>query len=172
MSQAGVVNPSSSPGIITFLEGNSGGRVGPDNTNTIYLLGAGGISVTGTAISNTLNIVPSGFVSNWTDITSGATIMAINNGYTANSASLLAFVLPSVANSTYGSMIALAGKGTGGWTLTQNSTQVIHFGLIDTTTGVGGSLSSTSRRDVVFLLCTTAGTDWTVVDCIGNISWN
>ena len=67
-------------------------------------------------------------------------------------------------------MIEVAGKGTGGWTLAQNSGQVIHMEGVDSTTGTGGSLSSSERYDAVRLLCITADTDWLVRSGIGNLT--
>lgn len=60
MSQAGPLNSTGivSPGV-QVLQGNSGGDVGPDGSNRIFILGnlASGINVIGTPGTNTLTIV-------------------------------------------------------------------------------------------------------------------
>ncbi len=94
--------------------------------------------------------------------------MAVNTGYTANNAALVTLTLPATA--AFGSVIAVVGKGAGLWKIAQNASQTIHFGFVNTTTGTGGSLASTLQYDVVYLVCTTANTDFTVVQSIGNIT--
>ena len=39
-------------------------------------------------------------------------------------------------------------------TIAQNDGEAIHFGNVDTTVGVGGSISSTEQYDSIELLCT------------------
>ena len=41
MSQAGVVNVVSEPGVVDFLQGDTGGPVGPNGSSVIFLLGDG-----------------------------------------------------------------------------------------------------------------------------------
>jgi hypothetical protein len=94
--------------------------------------------------------------------------MAVNNGYIADNAGLVTLTLPAVA--ALGSIIRVAGKGTGGWSIAQNAGQVIHFGAFDTTPGALGSLSSNQQYDCVELVCTTANTDFTVVSVMGNLT--
>jgi hypothetical protein len=94
--------------------------------------------------------------------------MAVNNGYTANNAGLVTLTLPVTA--AYGTVMAVVGKGAGGWKVAQNSGQSIHFGISSTTSGVGGSLASTAQYDCIFILCTVANTDFTIYDCVGNLT--
>jgi hypothetical protein len=104
----------------------------------------------------------------WTDITvGGPTQMFPDNGYTTNSAGLVQLTLPTVA--AYGTEVEIVGKGTGGWQINQNGGQVIHFGILDTTVGVGGMLFSNQQYDSVKLLCTVTNTDFTVINSMGNI---
>jgi hypothetical protein len=125
-----------------------------------------GISVTNGA--GTITISGTGGGLTWTDVTGTTQAMAVNNGYTANNAGLVTLTLPAAA--VYGSLIAVVGKGAGGWTIAQNSGQTIHFGATNTTSGATGTLSSTKQYDVVFLLCTVLNTDFTVIDSIGNLT--
>lgn len=141
------------------------GSTGADPVLATLTAGTG-ISITNGAGS--ITIAGSGGGLTWTDVTGTTQAMAVNNGYTANNSSLITFTLPSTA--AYGTIMAVVGKGTGLWTIAQNSGQTIHFGITNTTTGTGGSLSSTKQYDVVYLLCSIANTDFTVLQSIGNLT--
>jgi hypothetical protein len=125
-----------------------------------------GISITNGAGSITIAGTGGGLT--WTDVTGSTQAMAVNNGYTADSGSLITFTLPSTA--AFGTVMAVVGKGTGLWKIAQNSGQTIHMGITNTTTGTGGSLASNFQYDVVYLLCTVANTDFTCVQAIGNLT--
>jgi hypothetical protein len=57
MSQAGRYLPSTpAPGTVLFLEGNTGGAVGPDVTGTIFVVGAGNIETVGTPLTDTITV--------------------------------------------------------------------------------------------------------------------
>lgn len=125
-----------------------------------------GISVTNGPGSIIITALAGGFA--WTDVLGVAQAMAVNNGYIADNAGLVTLTLPAVA--ALGSIIRVAGKGTGRWSIAQNAGQVIHFGAFDTTPGALGSLSSNQQYDCVELVCTTANTDFTVVSVMGNLT--
>jgi hypothetical protein len=127
-----------------------------------------GISITSATGSITINATGGGLIT-WTDVTGTTQAMAINSGYTANNAGAVTLTLPSTA--AYGSIIAMQGKGAGGWVIAQNASQLIHFGNATTTTGTGGSLASTNQWDSLTLLCVIANTTWTVLGgAQGNIT--
>lgn len=98
----------------------------------------------------------------------GPTNMVINHGYVANNSSQVLLNLPVTA--VFGAIIRIAGKGAGGWKITQNSGQTIHFGDDNTTAGVSGFISSQNSNDCLELLCTTDNTDFTVLSCVGNMT--
>jgi hypothetical protein len=125
-----------------------------------------GISITNGAGSITINGAGGGL--SWTDVTGTTQAMAVNNGYTANNAGLVTLTLPTTA--AYGTLMAVVGKGAGLWKLAQNASQTIHFGITNTTTGTGGSIAATFQYDVVYVLCTVANTDFTVIQSIGNLT--
>lgn len=126
-----------------------------------------GVSITNGAGSITINASGGGLT--WTVITGAAQALAVNNGYIANNAGTVVFTLPVTA--AVGTVIAVTGiNNNTGWQIAQNVGQTIYFGSANTTTGVGGSLTSTRIRDTVFLLCVVANTDWNVIDSIGNIT--
>ena len=131
------------------VPGSSGNVLTSDGTNWTSAAATGGLT--------------------WTDVVGASQAMAVNHGYTSNDgASLVTFTLP--ASAVYGSVMAVVGKATGLWTIAQNSGQTIHFGNKNTTTGATGTLSSTLQYDVVYLLCTIANTDFTVIQSIGNLT--
>ena len=107
--------------------------------------------------------------SNWVDSITTPVNLIANMSYVAdNGATLTTFTLPVTA--PFATIIQVAGKSAGGWTIAQNVGQSINFGSIATTTGAGGSLSSSNKNDFVRLLCTTASTTWNVISSIGNIT--
>jgi hypothetical protein len=104
----------------------------------------------------------------WTEVTGTSQSMSVNQGYIANNAGLVTLTLPSTA--AVGATVEVVGKGAGGWRIAQNAGQTIHVVSSNTTTGVGGSLSSTVRYDCVQLICTTADTDWVAKHSMGNLT--
>lgn len=142
------------------------GSTGADPVLATLTAGTG-ITITNAAGSITISGTGGGM--SWVDVTSNTQAMVVNTGYTSNNgATLITFTLPATA--AYGAQLAVVGKAAGLWTIAQNSGQTIHFGNANTTTGAGGSLSSTNQYDVVFLLCTVANTDFTVINSIGNLT--
>ena len=102
------------------------------------------------------------------EITGTSASMATGNAYVTNNASTVNLLLPSVA--AFGDIVAVVGKGAGGWLVSQNSGQIIKFGNTNSTSGVGGSIASTDAGDVVFLMCITANTEFRVIQSIGLIT--
>jgi len=107
----------------------------------------------------------------WIDQTSTTVTAAINTGYicTSTASALITFTLPSTA--AEGSVIAIAGKSSGGWKLNQPASTTIHWSGVSTTTGTGGSLASTTQYDTVMIVCSTANTDWVVIAANGNLTY-
>lgn len=153
-------------GGVSSLTGNSGGPVTPSG-GTINVIGSGSITVTGNPGTSTLTIASSGGFT-WNEITTTSATMSVSNGYIANNAGFVTLTLPTTA--AQGSIVRVAGKGTGLWLIAQNAGQTIHFGSVDTTTGSGGSLAAILRYDCVELLCITANTDFVVLSVIGNLT--
>lgn len=126
-----------------------------------------GIGITNGAGSITIAATGGGMA--WVDVTGGSQAIAINTGYTANFATLVTFTLPTPA--AYGSITEIVGKGVGLWKIAQNANQMIHFGGVTTTTGVGGSLAAILQYDTVRLVCTVADLEWTVTNAVGNLTY-
>jgi len=105
----------------------------------------------------------------WTEVTAH-TSMVTKKGYIVNNISRIELTLPATA--AVGDIVAVTGKGAGGWKILQNASQTIHFGIYASLAGVGGYLQSDDYRDTVQLICITLNTDWKVVWCSGNININ
>lgn len=134
--------------------------------NIINFLNGTNVSITSSSNNITFNATGGGL--NWIDVTGTTQAMSVNTGYVADNAGLVTLTLPSTA--AFGTLIAVLGRGAGGWTIAQNAGQQIIVGSSSTTVGVGGSVSSTDRRDSIFLLCTSANTEFTRTGVDGNVT--
>lgn len=170
---SGVISVDGNPGIFTETISITNG------TNGQLLIGGGAaatwanLTSTGGSVSitngaNSINLETVGTAIIWNEIIAVSQGMSVNNGYIANNAGLVTLTLP--VTSSVGDIIGIVGQGAGGWTVAQNAGQTIHFISSDTTTGIGGSLSSTVRYDCIELICTVADTDWVVRSSVGNIT--
>jgi len=151
-------------GGISTITGTTGGNIGPDGSGNINIIGAGSVTVSGNALTNTLTItVPSTFFA-WTVIT--ANQMAVTfNGYFINGGSRVDITLP--ATSSVGDTFQLVDKGGNLWSILQGAGQQIKFKNASTTVGVGGSITSQIVGDSALLVCSVANTEWWIVDSIG-----
>jgi hypothetical protein len=142
--------------------------IGSTGADPVLATLTAGVGITVTNGTGTITIAGTGGGLAWTDVTGTTQAMAVNNGYFADNAGLVTLTLPSTA--ALGSVMAVVGKGAGGWKLAQNASQTVHFGIVNTTTGTGGSLASTNQYDVVYIVCSTANTDFVVTSSIGNLT--
>ena len=169
MSQAGVNNLDSSGDLVMFLEGNSGGAVGPDPaTGIVDVVGAGGVTVVGNPGTHTLTITVSGEGMTWNTITASQ-MLVVNNGYICISpGGALALQLPAV--SSLGDEIKIVLDGSTSFSVTQGAGQSIRLANAVTTAGAGGSLTTTQQGDTLLLVCQTANLKWNVLSSIGNLT--
>lgn len=102
----------------------------------------------------------------WTTATASLTA-AINTGYVVVMAipGLCSIQIPAV--STVGDIIEITGLTIGMWRLTQQAGQTVHFSGVDTTPGVGGSISATTRYDSIKIICVVASAEWNVLSSTG-----
>lgn len=133
--------------------------------NAFTIAGSGAISTSASGSTVTISVAAGGL--SWNVETGTSAQMAVNNGYIANNAGTVTFTLPDTA--AVGDLLKVTGL-QGAWSIAQNAGETIHFGVLSTTTGVGGSLTSTLPRDAVELVCVVADTDWNVLSSIGNIT--
>jgi hypothetical protein len=108
---------------------------------------------------------PSGFT--WVSVAGTTQTLSPSTAYVNQNSSLTTFTLPSSAN--FGDTYIISGVGTGGWTLTENSGQQILIGTGHTTT-TSGSISSTVKSDSIYIVCTTANTNFKAVFWTGNLT--
>jgi hypothetical protein len=141
-----VVGPTGATADHIAVFDSTTGKLIKDGGKTIAELGGGGIT--------------------WTEITDSATA-SVDNGYIANKGTLLTLTLPTTA--AVGSVVAISGKGAGGWKIAQNADEQIIFGNKSTTVGVTGYLASVNQYDAIELVCVIANTTWLVTRSVGNI---
>jgi hypothetical protein len=125
-----------------------------------------GIAITNTSGGITIDTTGGGFT--WHTVGAATQNLSAANGYIANNAGGVAFLLPAAA--TPGATIKITTINAGGFTVTQNAGQTIHLGVDATTTGVTGFLQSTANYDSIELVCTVTNTTWTVVNSVGNFN--
>ncbi len=125
-----------------------------------------GIGITNGSGSITIDSVGGGFT--WNDVVGTSDDFEASNGYIANNAGLVTITLPTTC--AVGDSFKIVGLGAGGWRIAQNASQVIHFGNMDTTTGVVGMLDSTNRYDCVEFLCVVLNNEFVVLSSVGNIT--
>jgi hypothetical protein len=88
----------------------------------------------------------------------GTSQLAVDNfGYIIGNSSQTTVTLPSVA--AVGAIVAVQGKGAGGWILRANTGQTIQVG--QSVTSSGGSVTSAAAFDAIQVVCVTANTVWT-----------
>lgn len=176
MSQGGILNSVGgpiAPTIPTSFVEDSGTAI--PSSNTLHIVGGTGVTTRGSG--NTVVINGSGGGFTWNNVTGTTAVMAAQNAYQPNNASLvtLSYGTGGGAGFNFGDTILVKGLGAGGWTITQfNSGDQIIFGNKATTPGSGGSLSSSNQYDVVALVCTATAAPgsliWQVIYSIGNLT--
>ena len=118
-------------------------------TNISIVNGPGAITISATGAAGLI----------WNDIVGNSKAMIGENGYVTENAGLTTLTLPAASN--FGDQISIIGRGAGGWTIAQGAGQQVIIGNTSSTSGAGGSVSSTNRRDSLTLICTLANTQWT-----------
>lgn len=103
----------------------------------------------------------------WSAITTSQTAQNFK-GYITSGGSRVNITLPTTA--AVGSIIEVFNLNANGWSISQNTSQYIIFGAVQTTTTTG-SLSSTQIGDSIKLICVVANNGWAVVSSIGNITY-
>ena len=132
--------------------------------NNLNILGAGSITTAGAGSTVTISVSGSGIT--WSTIAASQTL-AVQNGYFCIApGGALVLLLPAV--SVIGDVIEVTLDGATSFSVTQGAGQSIKIGNTATTVGVGGSLSSTTQGDTLYMVCQTANLKWNVLSVIGN----
>ena len=129
------------------------------------IAGSGTITVTSTTGAITISSTGVGGLM-WNDVPGTTQAAVVNNGYIISNAGQTTVTIPATA--AEGSVIAISGKGAGGWVMQMNTGQVCHLGNASTTSA--GSITSTNLYDCISILCVTANTTWVVQSAIGNLT--
>ncbi len=169
---SGVISTSATSATLTIastaantINATSGSATASSNAFTI--VGAGTVSTSATGSTLTITGTGGGFT--WNNTTGSTQAMAVGNGYVDNgSGSPTVYTLPATA--AVGNIVAVQGAGSGLWKIAQNSGQTIAFNGVTSTSGVTGSVSSTSQFDVMYVMCITANSGWAVNQSVGNLS--
>lgn len=94
-----------------------------------------------------------------------------NAGYSLhNQIASIDLLLPT--NCKVGDKIKIMGYGTGGFQITQNIDQQMHFGNRSTTLGLVGNIQSVQQKSAVSLICVKENTDFMVESSVGNFKIN
>lgn len=139
-----------------LLIGNSTGNTLTKNTLTA------GSGITITNGSATITIASTGGDLTWTEVNTNTT-MTVSTGYITNSASRLVMTVPALA--AQGSVMAIAGNGSGGWTLAPNVGQTLYFNNSAIT--YPNVIVSSFPHDTIEIVCITANTEFDVTNAIG-----
>lgn len=112
----------------------------------------------------------------WNTVSGTSQTLAVNNGYITTNVAPTTLTLPTTA--TVGSIIRVAGFGSGGWRIAQNTSQQIRYvdqittpgtaGVLDTL-GSGGTAGLPDLYSSVELLCVIANTNFLVIGGVGNV---
>lgn len=163
MSQVGILGgggSGSSP--ILFLQGNTGGDVGPNGTGEIFLLGTGGVAIAGNPGTNTLtvSVLGGGFTWNDENVSFNA---AVSNGYFITGPAT-AF-LP--ASPSQGDTIIISVVNSAIVFVQANTGQEIVIG--SSASSSGGTASITSEGgSVLELVYRAANSTWNTISSVGN----
>jgi hypothetical protein len=169
MSQAGPLNDQGSgplpPDVPTEFVTNSGTAV--PILNVLEILGAGSISTS--ALNNVITISISSTGYTWNTITSATnpTQIVAENAYITAGVSQCVLILPLTAS--VGDAFIVTGL-TSLFQVQQNANQRIMFGMLTTTAGVTGSITSTGAGDHVTIVCVATNLIWKVIDCMSNLT--
>ena len=141
---------------VCTTSGNAGTAVW---MKSITLIAGTGMTIVQNGSNITLSVSGSG--TSWVDVTGTTQAMVSNTSYVPDNSGLVTLTLPT--SSSFGDVIDIVGKGSGGWTIAQGAGQKVIVGSSSTTTGVGGSVSSSNANDSLSIVCTIANTTWSVI---------
>lgn len=136
--------------------------------NNLNVLGSGATTTSGAG--STITIASTGAGLSWNLVSVvGPTAMVADMGYVADvaSPSVCGLTLPLTA--AFGTVMAVVGGNTGGWSIGQNAGQSIRVVGTATTVGVGGSVASSEPNSTILMVCVNADTDWIAYATTGNL---
>ena len=166
MSQAGPLNENGGGGVDSLIIETNSGTAMP-LANVLQILGDGTVTTTGSGNTVTISISGTGYT--WNTITSADNPKQIvaENAYITAGVSQCILVLPLTA--VVGDAFIVTGLSSL-FQITQNANQSIIFGMLTTTSGVGGSITSTGAGDHVTIVCIQTNLVWKVIDSMANLT--
>lgn len=103
----------------------------------------------------------------WSIVGASATLV-VNTGVICTTGAALSFALPAV--SAVGDTCEVVLDGSTSWSITQAAGQSIRAGILASTVGAGGSVTSTLRGDAIKIVCEVANTTWIATSMVGNLN--
>jgi len=144
MSQSGSYSQNGGGGgPLKTLEGNDGGKVFPSAGNIRVLGDGAGFNVVGNSSTNTLT-VSTNIVWGVQRTTSPSITLSPFIKYILGTTTQIIISLPT--SSSPGDMFWIVGAGVITWKIQQTSSQAVTVGLLTTTTGSSGSVTSVGRN--------------------------
>lgn len=152
-------------GDIQTITGDTGGSLNPDINGNINVLGGTGISTSGTGSSLTIN-ASVGALTWFVDTTTPININ-IAEGHFANGVGQIVYNLPAAA--LIGDGFAFFDLGGNGFQLQAQAGQIIRLG--NQVSSAGGTMTSSSIGDVIWLVCGVADTSYLGYSAQGNFTF-
>jgi len=148
----------------------TGDIISATNTNVVGVIAGTGATAGYVLTGNGSGVAPTWQANasalTWSEETGATVALAADHAYIMNRGTAITATLPGTC-AIY-KTIKILGKGAGLTIIAQNANQMIHYDTVTTTTGVGGSLTATSSKGVIELVCTVADLEFTVVSSTSN----
>jgi hypothetical protein len=138
------------------------------HSSPVHFIPPPGVGLTGQTIVATDNVGNSA----WQNIPTssfqfvgipGTSQLAVGGvGYIIDNPLLTTVTLPAIANE--GVIVAIQGKGSGGWILQANVGQIINIGSVPTSPG--GTVASSNQWDSIQVVCVVANTTWAMFSAV------
>ncbi len=152
-------------GDIQSITGDSGPPVNPDASGNVNVLGASGITTSGSG--DTLTITGSFSSLTWSVDTTTPINVNVNEGHVANGAGQIVYNLPATAG--IGEGFAFFDLGGNGFQIQAQAGQTVRLGN-QVSTG-GGTVTSTAIGDVIWIICGVANTSFLGYSAQGNLTF-
>ncbi len=152
-------------GDIQLISGDSGDAVKPDSSGNVNILGGSGITTAGTG--DTLTLTSSFSSLSWSIDTTSPINVSVNEGHLSNDAGQIIYNLPST--SLLGEGFAFFDQGGNGFQIQCQAGQTIRLG--NQITSSGGTITSTSIGDVIWMVCAVDDTEFLGYSVQGNLTF-